>query len=231
MKRVMTILILLGAASISPLIFPLAESGRSSMDVLAKVALLPSIAVIVVFLGFLYRRNDPLARLVVVGLGAGAVATLALEAIRLPGFWLGFMPGNLPRLMGVLLLDRFATGPTLGSDIAGWAYHLWNGASFGLIYVLVFGTCRRWAGALYGVLLGIGFMFSPVVAAMGVGFLGLEFSRGFPVTVTLAHAAFGGVLGWLSARWVGFEASPARDAVGLCLAGNGSKRNSATQTL
>jgi hypothetical protein len=37
MKRVMTILALLAAASISPLIFPLAESGRSSMDVLAKV--------------------------------------------------------------------------------------------------------------------------------------------------------------------------------------------------
>jgi hypothetical protein len=231
MKRVMTILALLAAASVSPLIFPLAESGRSSMDVLAKVALLPAIAVIGIFLGFLYRRNDPLARLAVVGLGAGALATAALEAIRLPGFWLGFMPGNLPRLMGVLLLDQFATGPTLGSDIAGWAYHLWNGASFGLIYVLVFGTCRRWIGVAYGVLLGFGFMFSPVVAALGVGFLGLDFSRGFPITVTLAHAGFGGVLGWLSARWVGFEASPACDAVGTCIGGGSHRRDSAPQIL
>ena len=231
MKRVMTILILLGAASISPLIFPLAESGRSSMDALAKLALLPSIAVIGVFLGFLYRRNDPLARLAVIGLAAGAVATAALEAIRLPGFWLGFMPGNLPRLMGVLLLDQFATGPTLRSDIAGWAYHFWNGASFGLIYVLVFGTCRRWIGAIYGVLLGVGFMLSPVVAALGVGFLGLEFSKGFPVTVTLAHAAFGGVLGWLSARWAGFEGSPICDAVGVCLGGSGQARFTATSPL
>jgi hypothetical protein len=230
MKRVMTILILLAAASVSPLIFPLAESGRSSMDVLAKFALPPSIAIIGIFLGF-HRRNDPLVRLAVVGLGAGAVATVALEAIRLLGFWLGFMPGNLPRLIGVLLLDQFATGPTLRSDIAGWAYHFWNGASFGLIYVLVFGTCRRWVGAVYGVLLGFGFMFSPVVAALGVGFLGLEFSRGFPVTVTLAHAAFGGALGWLSARWVGFEASPAWDAVRTCRASNGHRRDSAEQTL
>jgi hypothetical protein len=231
MKRVMTILILLAAASVSPLIFPLAESGRSSMDVLAKFALLPSIAMIGIFLGFLYRRNDPLVRLAVVGLGAGAVATVALEAIRLPGFWLGFMPGNLPRLMGVLLLDQFATGPTLRSDIAGWAYHFWNGASFGLIYVLVFGTCRRWVGAVYGVLLGAGFMLSPVVAALGVGFLGLEFSRGFPVTVTLAHAAFGGVLGWLSARWVGFDTSPAWDAAGVCLTGSDHRRDSGTNPL
>jgi len=231
MKRVMTIFILLGAASISPLIFPLAGSGRSSMDVLAKLALLPSIVVIGVFLGFLYRRNHPLARLAVVGLAAGAVATLALEAIRLPGFWLGFMPGNLPRLMGVLLLDQFATGPTQKSDIAGWAYHFWNGASFGLIYVLVFGTCRRWVGPVYGVLLGFGFMFSPVVAALGVGFLGLEFSPGFPVTVTLAHFAFGAVLGWLSARWLGYEGSPASDAVGVCLGGSGQRRDSAQQIL
>jgi hypothetical protein len=157
---------------------------------------------------------------------------VALEAVRLPGFWLGFMPGNLPRLMGVLLLNQFATGPTLASDIAGWAYHFWNGASFGLIYVLVLGTCRRWVAAIYGVLLGLGFMLSPVVSALGVGFLGLDFSKGFPVTVTLAHAAFGTVLGWLSARWLGFEASPVCDAVEVCVAGNHQhKRDSAPQAL
>jgi len=231
MKRVMTILALLAAAAVSPLIFPLAESGRSTMDVLAKFRLLPSIVLIAALWGWLYRTNDPLASSVKVGLGAGALATVALEAIRLPGFWLHFMPGNLPRLMGVLLLDQFATGPTVASDIVGWAYHFWNGAAFGLIYVLVFGTCRRWLGVVYGVLLGFGFMFSPVVSALGVGFLGLEFSKGFAITVSLAHATFGGALGWLSARWLGFEASPACDAVGVCLAGNRHKRDAAQQVI
>ena len=231
MKRMMTILVLLAAASVSPLIFPLAESGRSTMDVLAKFALLPSIAVIGMIWGLLYRRDDPLAKPVAVGLATGAVATIALEAVRLPGFWLGFMPGNLPRLMGVLLLNQFATGPTLASDIVGWAYHFWNGASFGLIYVLVFGTCRRWVGAVYGVLLGVGFMLSPVVSALGVGFLGLDFSKGFPVTVILAHAAFGGVLGWLASRWLGFETSPMLETVDLCLTRNGHQRDSAQQPL
>ena len=61
MKRMMTILVLLLAASVSPLIFPLAESGRSTMDVLAKFALLPSIALIAVIWGDLRRRDDPLA--------------------------------------------------------------------------------------------------------------------------------------------------------------------------
>jgi hypothetical protein len=216
MKRMLTILVLLSAASVSPLIFPLAESGRSTMDVLAKFALVPSITVIGILWGFLHHRDDPLARTTAVSLAAGALATVALEAVRLPGFWLGFMPGNLPRLMGVLLLNQFATGPTWASDIAGWAYHFWNGASFGLIYALVFGTCRRWVGTVYGVLLGFGFMLSPVVSALGVGFLGLEFSKGFPVTVTLAHAAFGGVLGWLAARWLGFVDSPLLETVSNC---------------
>ena len=143
MKRAMTILFLLATASVSPLIFPLAESGRSSMDVLTKLALLPAAALLLITVGVLYRVEDSLARTSTMGLAAGALATVALEAIRLPGFWLGFMPGNLPRLMGVLLLNQFAAGPSLKSDVAGWAYHFWNGASFGLIYVVFFGTCRR----------------------------------------------------------------------------------------
>ncbi len=217
MKRTMTILLLLAAASVSPLIFPIAESGRSSMDVLAKVALLPAAALLLITIGMLYRFDDSLARASVVGLAAGVAATVALEAIRLPGFWLGFMPGNLPRLMGVLLLNQFAAGPSLKSDVVGWAYHFWNGASFGLIYVLVFGTCRRWAGTVFGVVLGFSFMFSPVVSALGVGFLGLEFSKGFPLTVTVAHAAFGLALGWLTEAWLGYVESPLLGAVRGCL--------------
>ncbi len=217
MKRALTILWLLLAASVSPLIFPIAESGRSSMDVLAKLGVLPAAALLLITVGVLFRVDDSLARASTVGLAAGAVATVALEAIRLPGFWVGFMPGNLPRLMGVLLLNQFAAGSSLRSDIAGWAYHFWNGASFGLIYVLVFGTCRPWVGTVFGVVLGFGFMFSPVVSGLGVGFMGLEFSKGFPLTVTAAHAAFGLALGWLAAAWLGFVDSPLLGAVRQCL--------------
>lgn len=213
MKRALMTMLLLAAAAVSPLIFPIAESGRSSMDILAKLALLPSAVILPVTIGLLYRIDHSLARIGAAGLAAGAVASIALEAIRLPGFWLGFMPGNLPRLMGVLLLNQFASGPSLKSDVVGWLYHFWNGASFGLIYVLVLGTCRRWVGVLFGVLLGFGFMLSPVVSALGVGFLGLEFSKGFPVTVTVAHAAFGLALGWLTTQWLGFVESPLVEAV------------------
>ena len=77
------------------------------------------------------------------------------------------------------------------------AYRFWNGACFGLLYVLLLGTRRLWAVPVFGILLGIGFLLSPVVSSLGAGFLGVGFSVGFPITVTLAHAAFGAVLGWL----------------------------------
>ncbi len=78
MKRALTILLLLASASVSPLIFPIAESGRSSMDVLAKLALLPAAVLLLITVGMLYRFDESLARTSTIGLAAGAVATVAL---------------------------------------------------------------------------------------------------------------------------------------------------------
>jgi len=39
-------------------------------------------------------------------------------------------------LMGVLLFDRFALGPSPASTFAGFAYHFWNDACFGIIFTL-----------------------------------------------------------------------------------------------
>ena len=71
MKHALTILLLLLAASVAPLIFPIAESGRSSMDVLAKIALLPAAALLLATLALLYRSNDSLAKTAAAGLAAG----------------------------------------------------------------------------------------------------------------------------------------------------------------
>ncbi|HEV2387710.1 MAG TPA: hypothetical protein VGS20_10705 [Candidatus Acidoferrales bacterium] len=115
--------------------------------------------------------------------------------------------------MGVLLLDRFALGPSPASDIAGWAYHFWNGASFGIIYVVLFGAARRWAGVLYGIAVGLGFMVSPVVVALGAGYFGLQFSGWFPATVLAAHIAFGLALGFLAKRFLASQRSLLRAAL------------------
>ena len=207
-KRLSWIGAAMALASIGPLIFPAAQAGHASMALLTTRLLLPAVAALFLMTLSVRRTLPGVTRAILWGALAGAVATLALEAVRLPGYRLGFMPGNLPRLMGVLILDRFALGPSPASDLAGWAYHFWNGASFGILYALVFGTQRRWVGVPFGLSLGLGFMVSPVVLSLGVGYFGLQFSLGFPATVLLAHLAFGLALGFLARRLVGSASSP-----------------------
>lgn len=206
-RRLAFISLTLLAAAVGPNIFPAAEAGYGELHIFAIRLLLPAIAVLAV-IAILSRKWEPaVARSIIGGALVGALATIPLEAVRILGYLLGFMPGNLPRLMGVLLLNRFALGPSTASDIAGWAYHFWNGASFGIIYVLIFGAARRWVGALYGIAVGVGFMLSPVVVALGVGYFGAQFSLGFPVTVLTAHLAFGLTLGLLARRFLSSQPS------------------------
>jgi hypothetical protein len=196
------LLVTLAAASVGPLIFPAAQAGHGTMAQSAKYFLLPAVAVLVFIALLSWKSVAEIRRSIVWGGLAGAVATIGLEIVRITGFKMGYMPGNLPRLMGVLLLDRFALGPSFTSDFAGWAYHFWNGASFGIVYVLLFGTTRRWVGVLFGIAVGLGFLVSPVVISLGVGYFGLEFSKGFALTVLSAHLAFGLALGFLTNRFL-----------------------------
>ena len=118
-----------------------------------------------------------------------------------------FMPGNLPQLMGVLLLDRFALGPTMLSNLAGFGYHLWNGASFGIVFVLIAAGHSRWWAVPFGVAVGVGFMASPVVLALGVGPFGRDFGWPFAATVITAHASFGVALAALLPAGLGEAAT------------------------
>ncbi len=61
---------------------------------------------------------------------------------------------------------------------------------------------------VFGILIGVGLMISPVVVAMGVGVSGSQFGIGFPITVILAHIAFGLILG-------NFVAGEKKDGVSL----------------
>lgn len=194
-------LFILLLAAVGPLAFPAAQLGYASLQDLALFAVLPSIAgLVVIWLFTRYTRPD-VATIILRGSAAGAVATLALEAVRYSGFRLGFMPGNLPQLMGVLLLDRFALGPSAWSDVAGFAYHFWNGAAFGILYVAITGRTSILRAIAYGVAVGVGFLGSPVVQSLGVGLFGRDFGWHFAATVLLAHVAFGATLGVLLERF------------------------------
>lgn len=194
-------LVLAGVAAVGPTAFPLSQLGYGSLQALSLRLVLPAAAALLAAWGVLvWRGEHGVAALLSRGALAGTLATLALEAVRYPAFRLGFMPGNLPQLMGVLLLDRFAIGPSTASNLAGFAYHFWNGASFGVVFALLVGNSSKWWAVPYGVAIGVGFLASPVVLALGVGPFGRDFGWHFAATVLTAHAAFGLVLGALAPR-------------------------------
>src|SRR5258708_16672718 len=104
-------------ASAVPLAFPLSQKGYAPLNQLALLAVLPAAVVVAsAWLWLVTSGQSDVAALLRRGALAGALATFALELIRYPGFRLGFMPGNLPELMGVLLLDRLALGPSAASN-------------------------------------------------------------------------------------------------------------------
>jgi len=194
------VLLVLLLAAIGPNLFPIAQAGIANLSKMAVDYLIPSVVLILVLILVTHLlKFSLLKRQIITGIIAGIIATIGLEIFRITGFRIGWMPGDLPKLMGVLLLDQFALGPDSTSNIAGWAYHFWNGAAFGIIYSLLVGRGKPWMGLLYGFLIGIGFMLSPVVRSLGVGSFGLQFKDGYQlfVVVSLAHIAFGVVLGWL----------------------------------
>jgi hypothetical protein len=127
--------LLIGLAAIASAAFPAAQAGYSTLPDLAYLAIIPA-AILLVLAWALLRRSSAgrLAGLIRDGAAAGALATVALEVVRYSGFRMGFMPGNLPELMGVLRFDRFALGPTAASTLGGFTYHFWNGACFGIIF-------------------------------------------------------------------------------------------------
>jgi hypothetical protein len=146
------------------------------------------------------RGHRRLSNHLAAGAAVGALATVGLEVVRIASFRLGGMPGDLPRLMGVLLTDRFMAGPSPVSDVLGWAYHFWNGAAFGLVFTLLLGRRPLGWTTIYGLLLGLGFLASPVVKSMGIGPFGLAMPA-MPATVVLAHLVYGWLLGMLLRRW------------------------------
>jgi hypothetical protein len=193
--------LLIALAAVAPTAFPAAQAGYSTLHDLAFFAVIP--AAVLLVLGWAFLRRSPftgLAALIRNGAFAGALATIALEAVRYSGFRMGFVPGNLPELMGVLLFDRFALGPTTASTISGFVYHFWNGACFGIIFALGRFSLPNWWAIPYGIAVGVGFLMSPVVQGLGVGLFGVNFGWHFAATVLAAHLAFGAAIASLLGR-------------------------------
>jgi hypothetical protein len=131
-------LLLTGLASIPAAVGPnvlvvALTPGMPGMPSLVRYALLPSVVLLLAVWFAAHRaRYTRLANRIAVGVWAGFVGTAALDVLRLTSFSLGLLPGNLPRMFGVLILDRMALGPSTSSDLVGSVYHFWVSACFGL---------------------------------------------------------------------------------------------------
>jgi len=181
--------------------------GMPEMPVLVRWALLPSIVLLaVVWILAARLRLSRLNNRIWTGIWIGWGCTAALDVFRLTSFSLGLLPGNMPRMFGVLILDQMALGPTLLSDVVGGLYHYWVSLCFGLTYTLLVGRTRWWGGLIWALIIEMGMMATPpMVVAMGTGYFGLKLEKGLLNGVFIGslipHISYGVALGLLLERY------------------------------
>jgi len=132
-----------------------------------------------------------------VGIWAGLAASLVYDGVRyLVGLthlfgYNGFVP--------ILMFGSWITGhPTTSTaaKIAGWTYHYWNGATFGVIYTLAVGRRSWWWGVAYGILMEC------CMLGLFPFFLRVTSKVDFVALSMIGHVAYGAVLGMLAQKYL-----------------------------
>lgn len=138
-ELVATAVALAAAAASGAELFALSATGRWKFSDLLLYVGAPAAAVLVVVLVITILMGwQRLSRGILLGFTAGLIATVGLEAVRIIGFRVFHsMPGDLPTLIGVQATDRIMLAPNTSSTIIGYLDHFWNGAMFGVIFVLI----------------------------------------------------------------------------------------------
>ena len=186
------------------------------------IVIIPSVVAIFA-IGILSRSKFPrITNRLFKGMAAGAVASFALEAIRIPGYmfakWLPM--DSMISLPGLLLTEKISSlsevkqvimqsgvamnlyHAPLDAFMVGALWHFWNGATFGIVYALVIGKGKWWYGMIWAFIIEIGMMLTPYLILMK-GPFGIEHMDGYNLFVItlIAHLAFGAVLGALVQKW------------------------------
>jgi hypothetical protein len=146
---------------------------------------------------------------------SGFLATLALSTVLAGSQGLGLTRMNLPYLIGT-----FLTPDRERAKFYGFAIHVLNGMAFSILYVLVFEVrhlATWWFGMLLGLaqalfVLSVGMNLMPAVHPRMAreqhgptatrqleppGFMALNYGLRTPISVFIAHAVFGAILGAL----------------------------------
>ncbi len=214
------IIIILSGGSVSYLI--LGSLSMVSYDELRNFALIPSVIAIFAVTILSHKKFPHISKRIFVGMASGAVATLALEIIRIPSYlFIKWIPmDDMIMLPGMLLTEKTSTimgvqkiimesgvqmnlfVPPIDAIVAGVLWHFWNGATFGIVYSLLIGKGKWWYGLIWGFIIEIGMMLAPWLIMMK-GPFGIQYMDGYNIFVIslVAHLAFGAVLGILVQRW------------------------------
>jgi hypothetical protein len=172
--------------------------GILKMPFFLEIFGIPSLLVVYVLAAYAKKINaDMLTNGLLVGFWAGFVASLAYDGVRyfverahLFGYN-GFVP--------ILMFGSWITGYPLHSvpaKIAGWTYHYWNGATFGVVYALAAGRRKWWWGLAYGVLMEC------CMLGLFPLFLRVTNRVDFIAVSMIGHLAYGGTLGWLTQKYL-----------------------------
>jgi len=183
----------LGSTSIASLL--LYFYGVASMATGTRWILLPAVLTLGLFYVFTLRRDAELADRMLAGIWAGALATFAYDVVRVPISASGVPVFKAISYFGTLILGQ--TTPTLGSEVAGWSYHLSNGLGFALMYAVFLTRPRLWTALLWGVSLEAAMLLTPYAEVFGY-----RLSAKFLAVTLGSHLIYGAVL-WASL--VGWE--------------------------
>jgi hypothetical protein len=214
------IVIILSGASASLLLLP--PLGIIPYATFRDVAIIPSI-ILIFAIGILSRSKFPrLTNRLFKGMAAGAIASITLEAIRIPAYmftkWIPM--DSMISIPGLLLTEKITAlsevkqtimqsgvpmnlyHAPLDAFIAGGLWHFWNGATFGIIYALLIGKGKWWYGLIWATIIEMIMMVTPYLIMMK-GPFGIQHMDGYNIFVItlIAHLVFGGVLGILVQKW------------------------------
>lgn len=125
-------------------------------------------------------------------LWAGALATLAYDIIRIPVAHSGVPVFKAISYFGTVLIGVSSATPL--SETVGWAYHLSNGVSFGLMYAALVNKPRVYSAVIWGLTLEAVMLLTPYAEVFGYR----RDAKFFSITIG-AHAVYGLVL-WLGLK-------------------------------